>query len=332
MDSRRRCARSRSASRDENIPAQPDPETLPHVHFAEADKLLSKAASLRCKAESLRKCVNEVEAQAEELEQSAATLQTIAQVAREHVQAELDSTLEFHDVVLNDFLASQENKKTVNDLSTSVEEGRAYIHEVVGLGERILAFRARKVEGRPEAAQAIGDDLRGLEIPDEDHQNLERTVSPSVPSTEPPLLNNESDEQEYGLGAFKASKRSEKKPKKRKRNDSEIEDIELADCTWVYTGPAPRTPEQDSTLTSPRESTNTEPRSRRQNHESSRTEKLPKGPRVACQSDAQVQGNNESKVEYIKRVIKAGKKARDAQMRTRQEKMARRLPEAPIKP
>jgi hypothetical protein len=122
-----------------------DPSTLPQVSFARADDLLSHAAQLRAKAEILKSHAKENEDNAKQFEDSAAELQANAEEDREYVQAELDTTLEYHSDVLEDFLLILENQEEFKRLTIGVEEGTAYVHEVVALGERLLQLKAAKL-------------------------------------------------------------------------------------------------------------------------------------------------------------------------------------------
>jgi hypothetical protein len=81
-----------------------------------------------------------------QLEKSAVELQANAEKDREYVQAELDATLEHHSDVLEHFVLIPHNQLELRRLTTSVEEGRAYMHEVIGLGERLLHFKATRLE------------------------------------------------------------------------------------------------------------------------------------------------------------------------------------------
>ncbi len=342
MNSPGRRRKSRAASRDESIPAQPNSETLPHVYFAEADRLLSKAASLRCKAESLRKRINQVEAVVGELEKSAAKLQATAQEDREHVQAELDTILEYHDDVLNDFLASPVHKKAVDDLTISVEEGRAHVHEVVGLGERILAFRARKAEVEPEAEQPGDENFDGLEIHDEDHQDLERTVRPSLPFVEAPLLDNESHDEEYESAASNSQrqpKKAEKRSRRGKRKQkSEIEHIDFTDFTWVHVAPQPSAQEQNSSLMGTgkfAELADTETiksNSKKRKSKESRSTSSIDSKRLKVYNPPQTQQEGDSKTEYMKRIIKAGWNERKARAKERENRKGAQLSQSPETP
>ena len=119
-----------------------DPPTLPQASFARADDFLNRAGQLRAKAQLLTARANENEEYAARLEKCAAEIQANAEEDREYVQNELDHTLEYHGDVLKHFLLMSENENEVEKLTTRVEEGRAYMHEVICLGEKLLHFRA----------------------------------------------------------------------------------------------------------------------------------------------------------------------------------------------
>jgi hypothetical protein len=122
-----------------------DPATLPQVSFARADDLLSCAAQLRTKAEDLKARAKENENKAKQLEDSAAEVQTSAEDDRDYVQAELDHILAYHGDVLGEFLLVPDNESEVKRLTANVEEGRAYVHEVVAVGEKLIQFKASKM-------------------------------------------------------------------------------------------------------------------------------------------------------------------------------------------
>jgi hypothetical protein len=140
-----------------------DPSTLPQVAFARADDLLSGATQLRAKAESLRARAIENENKAKKFENSAAELQASAEEDREYVQAELDTTLEYHGDVLAQFLLTPDNELEVRSLSTSVEEGRAYVHEVMALGEKLLQVKAAKLQPSQQVKKTSLIDLSETE-------------------------------------------------------------------------------------------------------------------------------------------------------------------------
>ena len=320
----------------------PDPVTLPHVHFEKADDLLRSAANLRVEedrlriradkidanakelegsaialrveGEKLRTSADKIDASAQELETSAAELQAIAEENRDHVQAELDSTLDYHDDVLNNFLATPKNHKAVKDLTTNVEEGRAYVHEVINLGERLLTFRAGEVGMEPVAGQENENDLDGLKISDHD---LDGMVSPSLPFIHAPLLDTESEDQEYGSRTQSKSKKS-KKSKQRKRKKTVADENDLADRTWAHVAPSPTAQEQSLSLVGNEEDwiTNTqiattwpkELKRKKSGKDSSSDVKRPKIQSPPAQEKA------ESKAAYMKRIIRSSK---------REKKMAR---------
>ena len=136
-----------------------DPPTLPQASFARADDFLNRTGQLRAKAQLLRARANENEEYAKRLEEYAAELQANAEEEREHVQNELDHTLEYHGDVLKHFLLMPENEKEVENLTTRVEEGRAYMHEVICLGEKLLHFRAANLRSNERIEPNSSTDL-----------------------------------------------------------------------------------------------------------------------------------------------------------------------------
>lgn len=127
-------------------PATLDPPVLPQASFARADDLLVQAAQLRAEAEVMKAAMKSSYDKALQFEKSAVELQENAEEDREYVQAELDATLEYHSDVLENFVLIAHNELELKRLTTSVEEGSAYVHEVIGLGERLLHFKATKLE------------------------------------------------------------------------------------------------------------------------------------------------------------------------------------------
>jgi hypothetical protein len=127
-------------------PATLDPPVLPQASFARADDLLIQAALLRAEAEVMKAAMKSSYDKALQFEKSAVELQANAEEDREYVQADLDTTLEHHGDVLEHFVLIAHNELELKRLTTSVEEGRAYMHEVISLGERLLHFKAAKLE------------------------------------------------------------------------------------------------------------------------------------------------------------------------------------------
>lgn len=127
-------------------PATLDPPVLPQASFARADDLLTQAALLRAEAEVMKAAMKSNYDKALQFEKSAVELQANAEEDREYVQAELDTTLEYNSDVLEHFVLTPHNELELKRLTTSVEEGRAYVHEVISLGERLLHFKAAKLE------------------------------------------------------------------------------------------------------------------------------------------------------------------------------------------
>jgi hypothetical protein len=123
-----------------------DPPVLPQASFARADDLLIQAAQLRAEAEVMKAAMKSSYDKALQFEKSAEELQENAEEDREYVQAELDATLKYHSDVLENFVLIAHNELELKRLTTSVEEGSAYVHEVIGLGERLLHFKAAKLE------------------------------------------------------------------------------------------------------------------------------------------------------------------------------------------
>jgi hypothetical protein len=123
-----------------------DPPVLPQASFARADDLLIQAAQLRAEAEVMKAAMKSSYDKALQFEKSAEELQENAEEDREYVQAELDATLKYHSDVLENFVLIANNELELKRLTTSVEEGSAYVHEVIGLGERLLHFKAAKLE------------------------------------------------------------------------------------------------------------------------------------------------------------------------------------------
>ena len=134
-------------------PATLDPPVLPQASFARADNLLIQAAQLRAEAEAMKAAMKSSYDKALQFERSAVELQENAEEDREYVQAELDATLEYHSDVLEDFVLIAHNELELKRLTTSVEEGNAYVHEVIGLGEQLLHFKAAKLE----SSKSTGD-------------------------------------------------------------------------------------------------------------------------------------------------------------------------------
>jgi len=130
-----------------------DLRTLPYTHFVEADRLVERAIKLRTEAHLFRDRASALDDTAEKLEITANSFQALAETDREFVQAELDAILNYHAVDLDRFLASSENKEYFNVLSTQVQEGKAFVHEVVEFGERLLRFRDG--EAGVESAETI---------------------------------------------------------------------------------------------------------------------------------------------------------------------------------
>jgi hypothetical protein len=108
--------------------------------------LLIQAAQLRAEAEVMNAAMKSSYDKALQLEKSAVELRESAEEDRKYVQAELDATLEYHSDVLENFVLIAHNELELKRLTTSVEEGSAYVHEVIGLGERLLHFKATKLE------------------------------------------------------------------------------------------------------------------------------------------------------------------------------------------
>jgi hypothetical protein len=132
-------------------PATLDLLDLPQASFARADDLLIQAAQLRAEAEAMKAAMKSSYDKALQFEKSAVELQENAEKDRKYVQAELDATLEYHRDVLGNFVLIAHNELELKRLTTSVEEGSAYVHEVIGLGERLLHFKTMKLESSKPA-------------------------------------------------------------------------------------------------------------------------------------------------------------------------------------
>jgi hypothetical protein len=127
-------------------PVTLDPPVLPQVSFARADDLLVQAALLRAEAEAMKAAMESNYDKALQCEKSAVELQANAEKDRKYVQAGLDTTLEYNSDVLEHFVLAPHNEQELKRLTTSVEEGKAYMHEVISLGERLRHFKATKLE------------------------------------------------------------------------------------------------------------------------------------------------------------------------------------------
>src|ERR1700733_1549152 len=127
-------------------PVTLDPPVLPQASFAQADDLLIQAALLRAEAEVMKAAMESNYDKALQYEKSAVELQANAEKDREYVQAGFDTTLECNSDVLEHFVLAPHNELELKRLTTSVEEGRAYMHEVTSLGEQLLHFKATKLE------------------------------------------------------------------------------------------------------------------------------------------------------------------------------------------
>jgi hypothetical protein len=127
-------------------PVTLDPPVLPQASFARADDLLVQAALLRAEAEAMKAAMESNYDKALQCEKSAVELQANAEKDRKYVQAGLDTTLEYNSDVLEHFVLAPHNEQELKRLTTSVEEGKAYMHEVISLGERLLHFKATKLE------------------------------------------------------------------------------------------------------------------------------------------------------------------------------------------